>query len=54
MKISEMVNVLELFRYFILVSEVNFDFGGQRSYFEKCPWLRRSEVIKQNVWRIDQ
>ena len=38
---SDMGNVLEPFRYFILVSEVKFDLGGKRSYFEEGPWLRR-------------
>ena len=53
-KIFDMVKVLEPFEYFIWVSEVKFDLRGQRSYFEKNPWLRRSIVIKQNVWRIGQ
>ena len=49
-----MVNMSEPFEYSILVSEVKFDLGGQRSYFEKGPWLRRSKAIKQNVWMINQ
>ena len=49
-----MVNMSVPFKYFILVSEVGFDLEGQRSYFEKGPWLRRSKVIKENAWRIDQ
>ena len=40
-KISDLVNMLEPFRYFILVYEVRFDLGGQRSYFEEGPLLRR-------------
>ena len=35
-KISYMVIVLEPLRYLILVSEVKFDLGGVRSYFEKA------------------
>ena len=42
-----MVNMSVPFKYFILVSEVGFDLEGQRSYFEKGPWLRRSKVIKR-------
>ena len=49
-----MVNMSKPFEYSILVSEVKFDLEGQRSYFEKGPWLRRSKVMKENVWRIDQ
>ena len=44
--------MLEPFRYFILVSEVKFDLGGQRSYFDKGSWKRRSKVIKQNVFIV--
>ena len=46
-KISEMVNALEPFRYFILASEVKFDLGGQRSYFVKGPLVEEVKGDKR-------
>ena len=34
-KISDVVNLIKPFRYFIFVSEAKSDLRGQRSYFEK-------------------